>query len=219
MKNYVKTFEDANKAMIGRIRVINIFANIIIVIFMIILYGGILKQIVFADYPEMISFFEKDPVLRLFLFSIPVFVSTFLSVILLHYFDYPKKLYTRTLQKKTKEFALKGYLEDMMYALQNEFVLTDEFKVKLNDTINNICWLNYERFIFDDKVIRQKEIGHNVKFLKINHNEYVYYLTGWRHSTKLGFVFAFDRINTKNFMESLFFIETINGEILEWNFW
>jgi hypothetical protein len=194
MKDYNVLFNAFNKKLIRRAKTMNVFAFIfvatilpgLITIAILLFYSGY----GIADFKD-ISMMKK-PALMFFVLSMMLILFLFLS-------DKPRIriFYTKKLRDEAQDYARTSYYNDLLKALGTEFPdISQEFKNKLLNLIEEHSWFRYHGFTFEPEGLTLDYATYDDEFLEIKHKGWRYFLTAWEYSPDLPFLFTFDKENT-----------------------
>ncbi len=226
MKNYKKSFGDANKAINERIAEINSqinkksnVASLFSCIFGTIGIGMVFYLTLGMDFLNfrwewLIQFIYGDVIAIIFLTLLGVALTIAFSLL---FYTVLASLMTISLRnqydelsdilyKKAKEFALNVYFNDIIAALNSVFIVSSEFKEKLKNIIAKYEWAaneidestEDETIVFEPDGIALKYLKGEDQQLTINHEECkcTYYLKGWDYYENLPFRFYFDKVHS-----------------------
>jgi len=193
MKNYEEIFAESNQAMVKQTKNKEIIGTIV--------FGIIVPVVVYIRLLFFITTLKDLDSIRLeellFLFLVLVLMITIACFV----FSWiVKKFYNKPLKKLAKEFATTVYFKDLLVALESRFTLTNEFKSKLSNLIENYSWLN-DNLTFDPNGATFDYENDAEELLQIIDEENIYYLTAWQYFPILPFTFIFDKVNKKGEIE------------------
>lgn len=186
--DYKKIFEKDNETIINRAKTINVIMGFIVIFLFPVLIFSIGLPIYFDGYDNMIKIFIADKSIAY------VVLFVFLTFCMLMYFifacDDTKKWYTKELEKRTKSFALKDYLDDMIIVMKNKWVIDKKNRERLREINSKFLHLDLKTFSFNPDGVALDEIDEDP--IVIKQNEYTYYITEWRYTPEKGFLFTFN---------------------------
>ncbi len=186
--DYKKIFEKSNKKIINRAKTINVVMGFVVIFLLPVLIFGIALPIDFGGYANTIEILTTDTNTAYFILYL------FLAFCMVMYFifacDYTKRLYTKELEKRTKSFALKDYLDDMIIVMKSKWYISKKTQNQIREIINTYSHLNLKTFSFKPDGVVLDEIDEDP--IVIKQNEYIYYITEWRYTPEKGFLFTFD---------------------------
>jgi|GEM_PF-6606987 len=197
MKNYKKSFEKANKALIRGTKVLIGLVGIITVLIIPTLIFAMGMRLYFHSYSAAISaitnlnnsYWFCYILILLVLIVISIFVSA----------DPVIRLCSKKLQKQANEFVMNTYLPDLMNALESKFTLTNSFKTRLIKIMEICPWLDESAFDPDGSTLDYE--NDEELLLTIEHEKCTYYLAQWLYSPTLSFTFIFDKVDAEGKIE------------------